>query len=106
MTWPGIDFNPEHTDWCARDHQCGAHGEHRAAPITLALHRQARATITRVRDGNGREYAEIRARVALTGSEPYARRQLVTLLYGLRDLVLTAVSAGRPAPRRRGRRVA
>lgn len=99
------DFNPDHTDWCARDHQCGTAGEHRANPITVVLPGHARATLTRVRDADGREYAEIRARLALSPGEPYARRQLFTLLAGLRDLVARAAS-GRPAPRHSGRRAA
>lgn len=88
-----------HTDWCARDHQCGL-GEHRADPILIDLPGHARALLTRVRDEQtGTEHAEIRLRVALTPVEPTARRQLGTLLAGLRDLITCTTTAGRPGRR-------
>ncbi|HEX6970315.1 MAG TPA: hypothetical protein VF174_16090 [Micromonosporaceae bacterium] len=75
-----------HTDWCARDHRCNL-AEHRAKEIVVALPGHGRATLTRVRDDNGCEYAEVRIRVALVPVESTARRQLLTLLAGLRDLI-------------------
>ncbi|GLH97132.1 hypothetical protein [Phytohabitans aurantiacus] len=103
-----FDFNPDHTDWCARNHLCGTAGEHRSDSIRVDLRAvggaaYGAASLVRVRDADGREYAEIRARVALAPVEPYARRQLHTLLSGLRDLVTRATVAGRPAPRSRRR---
>lgn len=75
-----------HTTWCARNHQCGL-GEHRADPITIDVSGHGRAVLTRVRTDDGREYAEVRIRVALVPVESTARRQLLTLLTGLRDLI-------------------
>jgi hypothetical protein len=103
-----FDFNPDHTEWCARNHQCGTAGEHRSDSIQVDLTDTAgygygRASLVRVRDAAGREWAEIRARVALAPIEPHARRQLHTLLSGLRDLVTRTTVAGRPAPRTRRR---
>ncbi|WP_213456672.1 hypothetical protein [Rhizomonospora bruguierae] len=87
-----------HADWCARGHHCAAAlGEHRAEPIAVALP-GARGVLTRVRDRDGREYAEIRIRIALDPAEPTARTQLLTALTDLRALVSRA--APRPRPRR------
>jgi hypothetical protein len=103
-----FDFNPDHTEWCARNHQCGTAGEHRSDSIRVDLRAvggaaYGAASLVRLRDADGREWAEIRARVALAPVEPHARRQLHTLLSGLRDLVTRATVAGRPAPRSRRR---
>ncbi len=76
----------QHPDWCPRDHRCGL-GEHRSDDIVVSLPGHGRAVLTRLRDGNGREYAEIRLRVALVPSEPTARRQLRTLLGDLRNVL-------------------
>lgn len=84
-----------HTDWCARDHQCGL-GEHRADPILIDLPGHGRALLTRVRDQHG-DQAEIRLRLALHPAEPAARRQLAGLLTGLRDLI---TRTARPSYRR------
>jgi hypothetical protein len=75
-----------HFDWCARGHHCGL-GEHRARPITVDLPMAGRGVLTRVGDRNGRQYAEIRLRVALPEGEPLARRYLVDLLTRLPALV-------------------
>ncbi|GAA4461021.1 hypothetical protein [Phytohabitans houttuyneae] len=101
-----FDFNPNHTAWCARDHQCGTAGEHRATPIGVDVHGHGRGSLTRVRDADGREYAEIRVRVALSPVEPYAHRQLGTLLTGLRTLLIRTARAGYPAPPYSTRRAA
>lgn len=99
-----FDFNPNHTDWCARGHRCGTAGEHRSESIRVDLRDTGAvayggASLVRVRDSHGREYAEIRARVALAPVEPHARRQLRTLLSGLRDLISLTAAARWPSPR-------
>jgi len=43
--------------------------------------------LTRVGDSNGRQYAEIRMRVALPSDDAKARRQLIALLTRLPGLV-------------------
>ena len=86
-----------HTDWCARDHRCGLR-EHRAEPIVVDLPGRGRAVLTRVRDDQGRECAEVHLRVALALDEPSARWQLRSVLAALRDLVTLAA---RPLARRR-----
>lgn len=88
-----------HTDFCARDHRCNL-GEHRSAEIVVDLPGHARAVLVRVRASDGREHAEIRVRVALADVDPAARRQLGTLLAGLRDLVTRADAIRRPRPSR------
>lgn len=102
----GFDWNPDHTDWCARNHQCGTAGEHRADPIVISVPGAGRATLTRTRNPDGREYAEVYLRVALRPDEYRARRQLHGILTDLRDLVTRAVNGTRPAPRHGGRRAA
>ncbi|RGC66404.1 hypothetical protein C5N14_23695 [Micromonospora sp. MW-13] len=88
-----------HTGWCARDHRCNL-GEHRSDEILVDLPGHARAVLVRVRASDGREHAEIRVRVALADVDPAARRQLGTLLAGLRDLVTRAAAIRRPCPGR------
>jgi hypothetical protein len=88
-----------HTPWCAKDHRCNL-GEHRSPSMLVDLPGHGRAVLTRVKAADGREYAEIRLRVALATGEPAARRQLARLLVGLRHTVTRAVAAARPAPRR------
>ncbi|TDC81268.1 hypothetical protein E1193_15255 [Micromonospora sp. KC606] len=88
-----------HTDFCARDHRCNLN-EHRSAEIVVDLPGHARAVLVRVRASDGREHAEIRVRVALADVDPAARRQLGTLLAGLRDLVTRAAAVRRPRPGR------
>ncbi|MEV6598873.1 hypothetical protein AB0M36_18730 [Actinoplanes sp. NPDC051346] len=99
----------EHTAWCARDHRCNL-GEHRSTEMIADLPGAGRAVITRVRAADGREHAEIRARIPLHSTETGARWQLEALLSGLgRLLSALAVRPGvaddtaRPAL---GRRVA
>jgi hypothetical protein len=75
-----------HTGWCARDHQCGL-GEHRADPIVIDLSRLGRGVLTRVAGTDGREYAEIRVRVALPEHETQARLRLAALLTRLPILI-------------------
>jgi hypothetical protein len=82
---------PDHTEWCARDHQCGL-GEHRSDPIVVDLPGRGRAVLVRVRAANGREHAEIRVRVALAAVEPAARRQLGALLADVRDALTRAAA--------------
>jgi hypothetical protein len=77
--------NP-HTDWCARDQRCNLR-EHRGEPIVVDIPGLARGVLTRVRAATGEEHAEIRIRLALHPAEPVARRQLRTLLAGLRDVL-------------------
>ncbi|MFG1801027.1 hypothetical protein ACGFI4_12765 [Micromonospora carbonacea] len=96
MTRPGRDG---HTGWCARGHRCNL-GEHRSAEIVVDLPGHARAVLVRVRASDGREHAEIRVRVALADTDPAARRQLGTLLAGLRDLVTHAAATRKPRPGR------
>jgi hypothetical protein len=79
-----------HTDWCARDHRCNL-GEHRSPETIVDLPGHGRAVITRVRAANGREHAEIRARIALHSTETGARWQLGALLTGL-DRLLSAIA--------------
>jgi len=81
-----VSVHTGHTDWCARGHHCGL-GEHRASPITVAFPRAGTGVLTRVGDSNGRQYAEIRMRVALPSDDAKARRQLIALLTRLPGLV-------------------
>ena len=76
-----------HTTWCARGHSC-ALDEHRAQPITITVHAVGSAVLTRVAARDGREYAEIRLRVALPQSEPHARLRLTALLTRLPQLLV------------------
>jgi hypothetical protein len=89
----------DHTEWCARDHQCGV-SEHRSAPIMVDLPGYGRAALVRVRADDAHDHAEIRIRIALAAHEASARRQLRTVLTDLRALVVRA-AAHRPQPRRR-----
>ncbi|MEH0821840.1 MULTISPECIES: hypothetical protein [unclassified Micromonospora] len=89
----------QHTGWCAQDHRCNL-AEHRSAEIMVDLPGHARAVLVRVRANDGREHAEIRVRVALADVDPAARRQLGTLLAGLRDLMTRAAAIRRPRPGR------
>ncbi|MBO4205286.1 hypothetical protein [Micromonospora echinofusca] len=86
-----------HTDWCAGGHRCDL-GEHRSEEIVVDLPGRARAVLNRVARDTGGQYAELRVRVALADVDPAARRQLLTLLDGVRDLVTRTALAGRPAP--------
>ncbi|TDB78417.1 hypothetical protein [Micromonospora sp. KC721] len=89
----------DHTSWCGRDHRCNL-GEHRSQEIVVDLPGHARAVLVRVRTASGREHAEIRVRVALADVDPAARRQLGTLLAGLRNVVTRAAAVRRPRPGR------
>jgi hypothetical protein len=62
-------------------------GEHRANPITVNLPWVQTGLLTRVGDKHGRQYAEIRLRVALHRDESRARVQLIALLTRLRMLM-------------------
>jgi hypothetical protein len=68
-----------HVDWCAEGHRCGL-GEHRSAPHVVEVPGAGRVVLTRVRGMDGREHAEVRATVALSGHEMWARWQLAQLL--------------------------
>ncbi len=85
-----------HPDWCGRDHRCNL-GEHRADPIVLEAAGLGRIVLTRVQGTDGRHHAEVRARVALADTEPYARVQLFTLVRDLRTLLArTTRTSARP----------
>lgn len=84
---------PAHTDWCARDHRCNL-AEHRSPEMIVDLPGHGRAVVTRVRAADGREHAEIRARIALHSTDTGARWQLSGLLSGL-DWLLSAVTVRR-----------
>jgi hypothetical protein len=88
-----------HTDWCARDHRCGLR-EHTSEPIAVDVPGYGRAVVTRVRDAQGRECADVRVRIALASDEYTARWQLRTALTALRDLLTLAA---RPTAVRRKR---
>lgn len=77
-----------HTDWCARDHNCAVVlGEHRARGVVINVPGSGRAVLTRVREADGGDVADIRLRVPLPAHEPYARAELALLLARLRTLV-------------------
>ncbi|MET8147677.1 hypothetical protein ACIBSW_07100 [Actinoplanes sp. NPDC049668] len=88
-----------HTDWCAQDHRCNL-GEHRSPETIVDLPGHGRTVVTRVRTADGREHAEIRARIALHSTDTGARWQLRTLLGGL-DRLLRHVAV-RPGVLRTG----
>ena len=94
---PWADPNPNHTAWCARNHQCQPLGEHRADPIIVDLPGAGRAMLTRVRGADGTDHAEIRMRIILPDHEPHARARLVALLTHLRHLIGPARSGRRAA---------
>ncbi|WP_432980970.1 hypothetical protein [Dactylosporangium sp. CA-233914] len=75
-------MNGTHTAWCAGGHRCQL-GEHRADQLLVDIPGAGRVVLTRVRSAGGRDYAEVRATVALTGPEPAARRQLGALIDNL-----------------------
>lgn len=78
--------NDTHTAWCAGGHRCCL-GEHRADPHTLTASGAGSATITRIRNASGVEYAEIRLRINLPGNERDARTRLASVLTHLRTLI-------------------
>lgn len=87
-----------HTGWCARGHHCAVVlGEHRSDPIVVRVPGAGRGVLTRVRDADGGEYAEVRLRVALPDHEPDARSRLTALLTHLRTLIGPARTGRRPA---------
>lgn len=85
-----------HTSWCAADHRCNL-SEHRSEEIVVELPGYGRAVLTRVRDARGREYGELRARIALDADEYAARVQLRTALTDLRALLSRAAQLTRRA---------
>jgi hypothetical protein len=85
-----------HPAWCAADHRCNL-AEHRSDEIVIELPGYGRAVLTRVRDARGREYGELRARVALDADEYAARVQLRTALTDLRALLSRAAHLTRRA---------
>ncbi|RZU51912.1 hypothetical protein EV385_3748 [Krasilnikovia cinnamomea] len=85
-----------HTGWCAADHRCNL-TEHRSDDLLVTIPGHGRAILTRVRDGHGREYGEIRARIALDPDEYTARVQLRTALTDLRALLSRAAELTRRA---------
>lgn len=68
-----------HPEWCPADWRCSL-GEHRSTPMVTDVDGAGRAIVTRVQDRSGREWAEVRVRLALADVEPRARWQLATLL--------------------------
>ncbi len=86
----------QHTAWCAADHRCNL-AEHRSEEIVVSLPGYGRAVLTRVRDDQGREYGEVRARIALGRDEYAARLQLRTALTDLRGLLSRAAQLTRRA---------
>ena len=98
-------MNHNHTPWCARGHHCNL-GEHRSAPIVVAIPGAGRAVLTRIRTGD-QEHAELRVRVRLrAGDDARARPQLLTLLDGAGTLLHATRRAGRYPPTSSGRRAA
>jgi hypothetical protein len=85
-----------HTEWCGRDHRCNL-AEHRSEEIVVNLPGYGRAVLTRVRDDQGDEYGEIRARIRLDPDEYSARVQLRTALTDLRALLSRAAQLTRKA---------
>ena len=83
-----------HTTWCAADHRCNL-AEHRSDDIVVNVPGYGRAVLTRIRDDQGHEYGEIRARIALDADEFSARVQLRTALTDLRALLSRAAQLTR-----------
>lgn len=81
-----MSFTDTHTDWCACDHRCNLN-EHRSEEITVDVPGYGKAVVNRVRASNGRDHAELRARLLLYPIEAVARQQLLTVLTDLRSLV-------------------
>ncbi|OJF15522.1 hypothetical protein [Couchioplanes caeruleus] len=75
-----------HTGWCAADHRCNL-AEHRSHDMVIDLPDHGRAVLTRVQGPDGRQHAEIRARIVLHTEDTAARWQLRTALAGLRQLL-------------------
>jgi len=55
-------------------------GEHRAAPVTLAVPGRAVIVLTRVMDASGRQHVEIRTDIVLADGESNARAHLARIL--------------------------
>jgi hypothetical protein len=75
-----------HTHWCAQGHRCGL-GEHRSAPLVIAITGKGRVILTRVRATNGHEHVEVRLTVALAETETVARKQFLALASDLHTLI-------------------
>ena len=73
-----------HPAWCPADDRCSL-GEHRSTPIVTDVAGAGRAVVTRVLARDGREWAEVRVRLALSDVEPRARWQLAVLLRSVGD---------------------
>jgi hypothetical protein len=87
-----------HPDWCAQGHRCGL-GEHRADPLVIHTPDHDRIVLTRVRASDGRDHAEVRLRVQLSGHKAIARQQLLTLATRL-DALLRSIAAAPLTTRR------
>jgi uncharacterized protein YciW len=85
----------EHTDWCAQGHRCGL-GEHRSDPLTVTTPGAGSIVLTRIRNANGAQLAEIRLSVVLPDNEGDARQRLTALLTHLRTLIGPPRVAHRP----------
>jgi hypothetical protein len=76
----------KHPEWCAGGHHCGL-GEHRGEPLRIDVVGAGSLVVTRVRGGDGHDYAEVRGSLRLTNHEPRARHQLGWLIDGLVRLI-------------------
>jgi hypothetical protein len=84
-----------HPAWCAQGHRCHL-GEHRARPVTIHTPGAGSAVLTRVRNANGVQHAEIRLSVSLPADEPAARQRLVELVWELHALLCPPGITDRP----------
>lgn len=73
----------------------GADTGHHLHETAIALPDHGHAALTRVRDEHGREYGEIRARIALDADEYTARVQVTTALTDLHTLLSHAAQLSR-----------
>jgi hypothetical protein len=79
-----------HPTWCARDHRCNL-GEHRAQPITLTNPGTGVVVLTRVMDSQGREWVEVRTRIALARGHA-ARTHLARIVTDLTTHLRNAIA--------------
>jgi hypothetical protein len=71
--------------------------EHRAEPVLVKVPGLGHAVLTRVAAADGRQFAEIRLRVALPDREPHARHSVKALLNRLPELIAGRRDAARSA---------
>lgn len=82
-----------HPAWCGQT-RCTL-GEHRSDPLLVDVDGAGRAVVTRVLGVDGRQWAEVRVRLALSEVEPRARWQVLRLLHLLRVTLAEARKVGR-----------